>query len=238
MRRGTRARKALPVGDIFVLAVGAAFYPTLLAIVVVALRRPRPAPLLGAYLAGGMMVSLGIGFVVVFGLDGVGIDPRRTRGEASAVLDIVAGVLSLALAALLATGRDPRPARLRRRREASVPDAKPSWTRRAMEQDSLKVAFGLGVILDLPSVWYLIALKDIVNGGYSAAEQAFLIVGFNVVMFAVIEIPLVAYLLAPESAAVRVASFNNWMRSHARRIGEMVAGAVGAYLLARGITAL
>src|SRR3954447_15559377 len=214
--------------DILVLALGAAFYPTLLAIVLVVLTRPRPVRLLGAYLAGGMLAGLGVGFVVVFALEGAGIDDSGGgQSTAGGIADIVVGALSLSLAAILASGGDPRPARMRKKRATEPGPKKPSWTERAVKHDSMGVAFGLGVLLDLPSVWYLLALKDIATGGYSPAVEAALIIGFNLIMFAVIEIPLIAYLVAPERAAATVTGFNAWMRSHARRIAVAIAGVVG-----------
>jgi hypothetical protein len=225
--------------DIFVLALGAAFYPTLLAIVIVVLGRPRPARLLGAYLAGGMLAGLGFGFLIVFVLKGTGVDdPSDNRSAASAIVDIVVGSLSLGLAVVLQTGRDPRPGRLRRKRPAPSGPKKKSWTQRAISHDSLGVAFGLGVVLDLPSVWYLLALKDISTGGYSSAEEALLIVVFNLIMFTLIEVPLVAYLVAPEKAAAIVARFNQWIHSHLRQLATGVAGVLGIYLFVRGVVAL
>jgi hypothetical protein len=225
--------------DILVLALGAAFYPTLLAIVLVVLTRPRPVRLLAAYLAGGMLAGLGVGFVFVFVLNGAGVDDGGgDQSTASAILDIVVGGISLILAAILLTGRDPRPARMRKQRSHASSPEKPSWTQRAVRHDSLRVAFALGVLLDLPSVWYLLALKDIATGGYSTAGQVALIIGFNLIMFAVIEIPLVAYLLAPDRAAAIVAGFNAWLRSHARQIAAAVAGVVGVYLVAKGVVSL
>jgi hypothetical protein len=138
------------------------------------------------------------------------------------------------------TGRDPRPARLKKKRgaEASAGPKKPTWAQRAIRHDSLKVAFGLGVLLDLPSVWYLIALKDIVNGSYSAVAEVLLVLVFNLIMFVLIEVPLIAYLVAPEKAAGIVARFNAWIRSHGRRIMEGVAGLFGAYLVVKGVVAI
>jgi hypothetical protein len=225
--------------DIFVLALGAAFYPTLLAIVLVVLTRPRPVRLLAAYLGGGMLAGLGLGFVFVFALKGVGAgSDDGGKSASSATLDIVAGTISLGLAAVLISGRDPRPARLKRRRRPAPDSTKPSWTQRAIGHDSLGVAFGLGVLLDLPSVWYVIALKDIATSSYSTLTQALLIVAFNLIMFAVIEIPLIAYLLTPDRAAARVAAFNAWIRSHVRQLGEGVAVVIGVYLVTRGVAAL
>src|SRR3954466_3478474 len=87
------------VGNILLLAVAAAFYPTLLAIVIVVLGRPRPARLLAADLAGGMLISLGIGFAVVFVLEGVGANEGgESTTNAGAVVDIVVGALALGIA--------------------------------------------------------------------------------------------------------------------------------------------
>lgn len=240
MRGAALAQDAWPVWNIFVLAVAAAFYPTLLAIVLVVLSRPRPVRLLGAYLVGGMLAGLGAGFLAVFVLDGVGIDPHSgSTSTASGVIDIVAGAFALGLAAMLASGRDPRPARLRNRQERPKVEAeKPSWTQRAVSHDSIAMAFALGVVLDLPSLWYLIALKDIVTSDYTAVEEVLLIVGFNVIMFTLIEVPLVAYLLAPDRAAASVERMNAWIHSHARQLGAGVAGVFGAYLVVKGVAAL
>jgi hypothetical protein len=229
------------VANILLLAVAAAFYPTLLAIVILVLGRPRPARLLAAYLAGGMLVSLGIGLAVVFVLEGVGADQGGGHtSTTSAVIDILLGVLALCAAFVVHTGRDPRPARLKKKREPQ-PGAgpkKPSLTQRALGRDSMKLAFGLGVVLDLPSVWYLVALKDIVNGSYGAVEEVLLVLVFNVIMFALIEVPLIAYLVAPESAAGIVARFNAWIHANGRRIMEGVAVVFGTYVLVKGIVAL
>jgi len=93
-------------------------------------------------------------------------------------------------------------------------------------------------VLDLPSVWYVIALKDIAGGGYSTATEVILIIVFNVIMFAVIEVPLAAYLIAPERAAARAAAFNSWLHSHTRQIAQALAGGVGLYLVVKGAVAL
>jgi hypothetical protein len=177
----------------------------------------------------------------VFVLEGVGANEGgESTTAAGAVIDLVVGALALGIAAAVHTGRDPRPARLRKKKREPVAGApkKPPWTQRAIGHDSLKVAFGLGVVLDLPSVWYLIALKDIVNGSYSAVEEVLLILMFNVIMFALIEVPLIAYLVAPERAAGIVAGFNAWIRSHGRQIMETVAATFGVYLVVKGVVAL
>jgi hypothetical protein len=46
------------VANVFVLALAAAVYPTLLAGVIVILSRPNPLRLLGGFLLGGMTISI------------------------------------------------------------------------------------------------------------------------------------------------------------------------------------
>lgn len=226
------------MGNILVLALAAAVYPTLVAIVLVALSRPQPARLLGAYLAGGYIAGIGIGCLIVFGLGGAGVTMANSR-TVSPWVDIAVGLLAIAVALTLASGRDPRPARLRRRAaEPRAPSRTRSWTTRAVSHDSTRVAFGLGIVLDLPSVWYLIALKDIATSGDSPARQFAQILVFNVIMFLLIEVPYVAYLIDPERAQTMVVRFNRWLRRNARRITEVVAGGIGTYLVVKGVEAL
>jgi hypothetical protein len=40
---------------------------------------------------------------------------------------------------------------------------------------------------------------------------------FNVVAFALVELPLVAYLVAPDRTRARMAALNDWIRSRRRR---------------------
>src|SRR5437764_12398887 len=99
--------------DLVLLAFEAAIYPTLLAAVVLLLSQPRPARLLGAYLAGGMIMSIGLGLAIVAALQ----DSHAVGGSRSApswVADLVVGALALLVAVVLATGADKR---LRSRRQ-------------------------------------------------------------------------------------------------------------------------
>lgn len=236
MAHGAAVGDADGVGNLLVLALGAAVYPTLLALVLVVLTRPRPAHLLAAFLAGAFIVGIGCGLILVFVLEGA--FDTGTRRNASPWVDIAVGVLSLGLAALLATGRDPRPQRLRKRQPAPAKPPRESWTKRAASRDSLRMAFVLGIVLDLPSFWYLVALKDIANGHYSTGGKVLLILAFNVIMFSLAEIPLIYYLLDPDGAQVAIGRFNAWLRAHARQLTEVVAGGIGAYLVVKGIVAL
>lgn len=82
--------------SILPLALAAAVYPTLLVAVVVMLTRPEPRRLLEAFLFGGVLVSVTSGLIIVFVVKGT-ISTAHQR-SASPKIDLIAGILSLALA--------------------------------------------------------------------------------------------------------------------------------------------
>jgi hypothetical protein len=113
-------RTGLHMGTISLLALAAAVYPQLLAVVVVILTRPSPRPLLWACYLGSVCVALscGIAVLAIFRSSGSVAGTSSNRLGPSAYL--VIGVIAIAVAILAATwggrgvfGRDlPR---LRRR---------------------------------------------------------------------------------------------------------------------------
>jgi hypothetical protein len=212
--------------------------------VIIILTRPQPVRLLLAFLIGGMATSIVVGFVLLKAIDGTGIATGSTGRSVGPGIDIAVGLASLALAWVAATGRElpfaERRAARKRKREAkkALDEPKDPWTKRILGRDSLWLAFALGVVLDLPSVWYLAALKDIAEGNHGVTGELVQILIFNLIMFALIEVPLLCYLLAPERSAAAVNRFAAWGHANARKIGAWVAGVIGVYLLVSGIVEL
>ena len=58
---------------------------------------------------------------------------------------------------------------------------------------------------------------------------------FNVIMFALIEIPIVVFLLYPQRASEMVSGVAGLARDHGRAIGVVVATVVGVYLITHGV---
>ena len=225
------------------LALAAAFYPTLLAVVLFALTRPNPVRLLGAFFAGGLITSVTIGLLVLFLAEGTGAVTQDNH-SVSPWVDLVAGLLSLALAFAIARGRDEALRERRRQRKEAKAEARAEdqprdpWTTRLLARDSMGMAFGLGIVLDLPSVWYLAALNEIAKSGYSTSVEVLLVLCFNLVMFALVEIPLLMFLLSPERARARVERLNAALRGHARQLAVTVASLVGGYLTLSGLLSI
>ena len=91
--------------------------------------------------------------------------------------------------------------------------------------------------INLPGPFYLLALADIATGDYSTAEQLSLIVLFNAIMFLLVEVPLIGYLVRPESTAERVGSFATWLNASGLRVMGWLVGAVGVGLIVQDLAA-
>jgi len=214
------------LAEIFVLAVASAVYPTLLAVVIVILNRPQPRRLLTFFLAGAALVSLAIGLTAVFVLDTSSV--HRAARHVSGPIYIVAGTLALLVGGVLY--RQPH-----RPDPEQKQDKGPSLSQRALSRDSSRIAFVLGIVLDLPSIFYLVGLKDIALAGYTAVQKVLLVVCFNAIMFSLIEVPLIALAVSPELTQRRIQNFDGWLRSHGRRLASSVALCLGVYLVGRGV---
>lgn len=88
--------------QLLVLALDAALYPTLLAAVVILLSQPRRKPLLSAYLAGGLTISIGLGLGIIAALKGSSAVDSSTSAV-SWTTDLAVGGLALLLAVALAS---------------------------------------------------------------------------------------------------------------------------------------
>ena len=224
------------IGNVVALGLSAAINPILVGVVLVTLASPRPKALLGAYVAGGMTVSVAIGIAVVsLASDTGAIKP--TTSTTNGLVDLVLGLLLLAVAAWVASGRAER-RHARKVAAAAGRPKKPSLSDRLLGGSRASMAFAAGVLLTLPSALYLAALKDIAEAGVSTGEELLAIVLFNVLMLSPALIPLVLLVVAPDGTKAAVERADRWMRDHQKRVVTVVAGAVGVYLTAKGIIAL
>jgi Sap, sulfolipid-1-addressing protein len=223
------------MGEVFVIAVVSALDAGLLAAAVVMLGRPRPARQLLAYLIGGMGFSIIIGLLIVLSLHGSsvlrGLD-KPTRG----VIEVAAGGLLIFIAIAVAAGRrmhwHPRGTR---KPNTDHPQSLPE---RALGHDSLWIAWAAGALYSAPGAEYLAGLALLAKLNAPAAASVAAILGFNVIMFALIELPLLGLVLIPDRTRSLTEKLNAWMTAHRQTLIVIVAGAGGAYLLVSGLTDL
>jgi thiol:disulfide interchange protein len=221
--------------ELLVLALASMFWPTLIVIVVLALRVSHPVKILVWFLIGGLLTTISVGIAVVFALQGASF-MSGSKPTADPVVDITVGLLSLLGGfALLRKRPSQAPQKTQAETATDSKPKKPPLTQRAVESGAW-VAFAAGIVLNIvPGTFPIVALKDIAQLDASDAAKVATIVVFYVIMFAFVEVPIVAYLFAPERTTVAVDDFNAWLSRNGRRMGGYALAGVGLYLTIHGI---
>ena len=113
---------------VVLMALVAGRGPARIAAVIVISSKSRPVRLLAAYLAGGFGVSLIVGAMVLFVLEGMGVGLRRGLPP---YIEIVVGVFALVVAVVVAGGVVGRVrSGIRRRAAGGAPTPRPALRRR------------------------------------------------------------------------------------------------------------
>ncbi|WP_094287141.1 GAP family protein [Mycobacterium lehmannii] len=218
---------------LLVMAVAVSLEPFRVGMTVLMLNRPHPTRQLLAFLTGGFAMGTAVGVVVLFVL-------RPALGSARFTLpmvQIVVGAVLLLNAALVVTGVWARGRDVGALAEARVRPLA-GRARRVLEGRSLWTAGVAGLGIALPSVDYLAALALIVASGAATAVQLGALMLFNLVAFALVEIPLLCYLVAPDFTRAALSALYDWLRSQGRRgIGALLA-VIGCALLGVGLAGL
>lgn len=207
-----------------VMAFVVSVEPFRIGVTVLMLNRPKPALHLLAFLCGGFAMGTAVGLVVLF------VFRRRLLGSTYFTLpnvQILIGFLALFVAVVVAVGVHERWG------SRSARLARPA--RRLLSKHSLSVAGIAGLGIALPSVDYLAALAVILASGAAALTQVAVLFMFNVVAFALVEIPLLAHLLAPRKTAAWMTMLHNWIRSRRRVEVAILLAAAGCVFLAAGM---
>lgn len=204
---------------LLVMGVAVSLEPFRIGMSVLMLNRPRPHLQLAAFLCGGFLMGLTVGAVVLFALE------SRLLGSPHFTLprvQIVIGTLALVAAVVVATtaGRTRTP---------------PPWLARLLGGPSLWVAGVAGLGIALPSIDYLAALAVIAAGSATPATRMSALLMFNVVAFALVEIPLLAYLVAPQRTQAAMTTFHQWIRARRRREVATLLAVVGTVLISAGL---
>lgn len=231
---------------ILVMAAAVSLEPIRIGLTVMMLNRPRPVRQLFAFLCGGFVMGLAVGLVVLFVLR------HRLSGATYFTLPIVQiaiGLLALLFAAALATSLGARHFQRTAVDSASEVVVGGSTTarpgenlstraRRLRQGDSLWAAGVVGLGIALPSVDYMAALAVILASGAAPAAQVGALLTFNVVAFALVEIPLIGYLAAPSRTRALMAALHDWIQTRRRRDVAAVLAAAGTVMIAIGVAGL
>lgn len=225
------------MSEVILLSLTASLNPTLVAATTVMLLLDKPARLMGGYLLGAYLASITLGLVIVFSLSN-STATNTTENTISPAVDIGLGAIALAIAFVLYTGRAERLRQRRRERKADKPDKGPPRWQRELSKGSAKTTFVIGALLTLPGASYLAGLHQIHKLKYSTTATVLLVVGFNLVMLWLLEVPLASFLVAPDWTPRAIERAKRWVSRHAHMFAVRGFTAVGALLIIKGVAGL
>ena len=136
----------------------------------------------------------------------------------------------LALVAAFAIGSG-RPRREKR-------DKGPPRWQRELSKGSPRMAFVIGIALTLPGASYLAGLVSIHKLHYATTVTVLLVIGFNLVMLWLLELPLAGFFIAPDWTPGAVDRARGWVFRHARRVAVWGLSVIGALLVIKGVIGL
>jgi Sap, sulfolipid-1-addressing protein len=225
------------MGDVFVFALTAALNPTLVAASTVMMLLPSPVKLMFGYLLGALMTSITLGLVIVFSLENSGT-VSTTKNTLSPLATIALGAILLAVDFVVVTGRWERRSERRRENKARKEDKGPPRWQKALGKGSARVTFAVGALLTLPGASYLAGLSRIDKLNLSTPETVLAVVGFNLIMLALLEIPLVCFVVAPDWTPQAIDRAKAWIRRHAHAFAVWMLTVLGGLLVIKGLIEL
>ena len=222
------------VGQVILLSLAASLNPTLVAATTVMLLLPDPAKLMTGYLLGALMTSITLGLVIVFTLSSSGA-ASTTENTLSPAADIALGAIALIAALVLcpgATNAGPSSGASRRRqsRTRARPGGNGSSARGHPARRSSSARCSRSRALPTSPAWH-----DIHKLDYSTTVTVLLVIGFNLVMLWLLEVPLVAFLVAPNWTPRAIDRAKVWVSRHAHALEVRGLSALGALLIIKGI---
>ena len=225
------------MSQVILLSLTASLNPTLVAATTVMLLLPSPSKLMLGYLLGAYVTSITLGLVIVFSLPNSSTT-NTTENTISPAVDIGLGVIALAVAFVLYSGRAERLRERRQARKAEEPDKGPPRWQRELSKGSAKTTFVIGALLTLPGASYLAGLHEIHKLKYSTTATVLLVIGFNLVMMWLLEVPLAAFLVAPDWTPRAIDRAKQWVSRHAHMFAIRGFTLVGALLVIKGLIGL
>ena len=195
---------------------------------------PNPKRLMLGYLLGALTTSITLGLVIIFSIEGSDAT-TTTENTLSPAATLALGAIALTAAFVVGTGRRQRASK---RRHAAKKDKGPPRWQQALGRGSARTTFVVGALLTLPGASYLAGLTRIDKLNYSTAETVALVIAFNLVMLALLEVPLLCFTIAPDWTVGAIDRAKAWIGRHARRFAVTMLTVLGTLLVIKGLIEL
>jgi Sap, sulfolipid-1-addressing protein len=154
------------------------------------------------------------------------------------IIDLTLGVLILLIVARVARGRDRRRRAWREHRREKAQNKPPPRWKRELSKGSARDTFIVGMLLSFPGASYIAGMDQLSKQHIGAAATVIAVLAFNMIMLILLELPLLAYAIWPQSTEAGVQRFSNWLTRNGGRIALIGGSAIGIFLLARGTITL
>jgi len=207
------------------LALTASLYPFGLAVLLLLAEAERYKGRVTVFLAGAVICTLAVGFVIVFALHGAGLGQQGQQTPRYG-LRLAIGVAFVAGAVILAR-RPPKPKK-----------QKESRLTRAARQGGLIAALIAGIVLYLPSPTYLSALQVVGSSKLSTAGTVTWVVLVVAITLITIWLPTLVIVLAPGWSKPKLAALNSWLSRNSRTLMVVVLAVLGVWEIIDGIIGL
>lgn len=244
--------------------LGLAIDPVRLALTMVMISRRRPILNLFAFWLGGIAAGIGIGIVVLLMMRETALGVIRSVGAVitqvrtvTVIFDgprfqIIMGLLMLVTLTV---------SEIRARNAANSPmtrvtptgsagttllDERPSRnpfvrlgavSQNLLDCDRIWPAFAIG-FSSFPPYEGVVLLAFIMASGAAVGTQFGALMVFFLILFAAVEIPLVAYMVSPDKTQVVMQKLQDWLQIHRKQIAKFIIGGTGIVLLVGGLAAL
>jgi Sap, sulfolipid-1-addressing protein len=209
------------------LAALAAIYPPALLIAAVYLSSARPRKLAALYLTGATLMTVVAAIVIVAVIRAGGLSLHSGR-QPRYGLRLGLGVLALAAAGYLIW-------RYRHRHPlVQAKPAKPGRISRMTANPRPLTALAVGVVLFAPGVGFIAAVQVIATSKASLAATAAAVAMVVVINLALVWLPVVIHLIAPERTTHALKATNAWLSAHGHALLVGALSAIGAILIING----
>jgi hypothetical protein len=225
------------MGQVFLLSLTAALNPVLVGASTVMLLLPNPKRLMLGYLLGALMTSITLGLVIVFALKGSSA-VSTTQNTVSPAVDLALGAIMLVAAFVLGTGRNERIAERRQARKGPKEEKGPPRWQRALSKGSPRTTFVVGALLTLPGGSYLAGLHHIEEQQLSTTATVLTVIGFNLIMLILLELPLLSYTIAPDWTPGAVERAKAWASRNGKHAAVIALTVLGGALVIKGLIGL
>ena len=226
-------------GTLILLSLTASLNPTLLAITSLLLLRDQPSEMMAGFLAGALTISISLGIAIVIAFNDLHPSSKTTQHTINPGVDILLGAILLLVAAVLRSeGWGRRADRRHERKAAKQAEKEPPRWEQVLNRGTARTAFVLGIVFTLPGASYIAALTQIHKLNPSTPVIVLLVIGVNLIMLWLIELPLLGFVLAPTATPQTVNRAKAYVSLHSRQLAVRGSAGVGVLLVIKGVIGL